>query len=142
MDALINLTISSSKRWLKVWSELPVGLSEFDINAQLYPNLEYLDLSGNSLVDSNIQSIQSLTKLESVFLKSNNFSTVPDLTNLFNLVEFTIDLDSKTDFKPEQVSIRLPNPRRTNPYLDFTVSSTLSYITLENLQGKITAWTS
>jgi len=100
------------------------GLVNFPVTADQVPRLSYLDLTGHMLLqgdDVNIL-IPQLLQLEQLYLEGNNFSNVPDLTNLFYLDIFTILLN---DTLPE-VSIRLPNPRKTAlPSLQASVKTSL-----------------
>ena len=98
-----------------------------------------LNFNGNSLDDQDIVNIGQLKNLQEIYSKGNNLSTVPDLTALYELEVLEISLDSALNFKPFDVSILLPNPRRLQPFLKATFKSKLSsgFQSLQQLKGDL-----
>ena len=129
LNNLKNLTISprpfSSDKTILEISELP--------------QLTYLNLAYNSLSDNDIAFISNCSKLQEVYLSPSteiNYSHVPDLTNLPFLTIFQIPLGPKNF----NVSLLLPNPRRSNASLNVTIESTLittRYYYITELKGNL-----
>ena len=103
------------------------------------PQLTYLNLAYNSLSDNDIAFISNCSKLQEVYLSPSteiNYSHVPDLTNLPFLTIFQIPLGPKNF----NVSLLLPNPRRSNASLNVTIESTLittRYYYITELKGNL-----
>ena len=104
LESLKNFTVYSPRLWTGATQK---GLSQMSLapGASL-PLLSYLDLSGNSLGDDSIEFVSKQTSIEEMHLEGNNFATVPNLTDCFNLHTFTMTLNSSSS-----VSILLPDPR-------------------------------
>lgn len=137
IESLRNLTIRRKREWPMNWlDDEPVALRRLTLDARLLPNLVHLDLSGNSLLDENVASIQQLKTLEQIYLTGNNLSVVPDLTGLYNLQVFVIGLENKTHVQTNGLSLRLPNPRAAAPFLKFIVESKQKFDTLKELSGR------
>ena len=138
LPSLTNLTVSSTA-WTGVWSEMPSGLARVDLSPFLQPQITCLNFNGNSLDDQDIVNIGQLKNLQEIYSKGNNLSTVPDLTALYELEVLEISLDSALNFKPFDVSILLPNPRRLQPFLKATFKSKLSsgFQSLQQLKGDL-----
>lgn len=107
LESLTNLTVYYGKNWNGATQR---GLVNFPVTADKVLRLSYLDLTGNSLQNDDVDAlIPQFLRLEQLYLEGNNFSSVPDLKNLFYLDTFTILVDDELT----EVSVRLPNPRKT-----------------------------
>ncbi len=134
LESLKNFTVYSPTTWSYATQK---GLSQMSLapGASL-PLLSYLDLSGNSLGDDSIQFVSQLTVVEEIHLEGNNFTIVPNLTNLFYLHTVSITLTSSAT--ETLISIFLPNPRTQLRSLRATFDS-FKYQTVHNvasLEGK------
>ena len=129
-DNLKNLTISPRSPIANYNGMTILEISEL-------PQLTYLNLAYNSLSDKDVAFISNCSNLQEVYLSPSteiNYSQVPDLTNLPFLRIFQIPLGSNN----MNVSLLLPNPRRSNANLSVTIESTLntpSYY-INELKGK------
>lgn len=135
VTSLATLSIGNQLNWTPLFNELPAGIRDIEFSNGPFPNLRTLNLNGNSLTDKQVRNLQNSTFLEEVFLKgSNDFSNVPDLTGLYNLKTFEIDVNK---LGPERLSILLPNPRAPLTLLNATISSNVSQTTIDVLTGDL-----
>jgi len=115
LDNLKNLTINPRVR------DISNAMTTLEISE--LPQLTYLDLAYNSLSDKDVAFISNCSNLQEVYLLPSteiSYSQVPDLTNLPFLRIFQIPLGQKN----LNVSLLLPNPRRSNANLSVTIEST------------------
>jgi hypothetical protein len=99
------------------------GMTTLEISE--LPQLTYLNLAHNSLSDKDVAFISNCSNLQEVYLVPSteiNYSQIPDLTNLPFLKIFEIPLGPKN----LNMSLLLPNPRRSNANLSITIESTLN----------------
>jgi hypothetical protein len=104
LKSLRNLTVFTPTFWTGATHQ---GLSLLTLApGASFPLLTYLDLTGNSLNDDSIEFVSQLTVMEQLHLEGNNFASVPNLTDCFNLHTFSMTLNQSSS-----VPILLPNPR-------------------------------
>jgi hypothetical protein len=116
LESLRNLTVFTPTFWTGATHQ---GLSLITLApGASFPLLNYLDLTGNSLNDDSIEFVSQLTVIEELHLEGNNFASVPNLTDCFNLHTF-----SKTLNQSSSVPILLPNPRSQVQSLTATLYS-------------------
>lgn len=104
LESLRNLTVFTPIVWAGATQR---GLSRLTVvPGSSFPLLNYVDLTGNSLQDESVQFISQLSNAEEIYLEGNNLATVPNLTDCFNLRQFSITLNSSSSSP-----ILLPKPR-------------------------------